>query len=177
MCGGLFSIDARDLAKACRLAAERPLPGCHVFFVGSGESLVSEPLCSLYPKLMPAIGNKAAGLTGVALAEMVARSDVIVSVCPPHAALDVARLAVGYGGLYLDANAISPGTARQVAAIAEAGGADYVDGGIVGPPPLAPGDTRLYLEVEVRRGWCRSCGAVKQEKLPWVSPTPVYTNF
>jgi 3-hydroxyisobutyrate dehydrogenase-like beta-hydroxyacid dehydrogenase len=32
-----------------------------------------------------------------------------------------------------------------VAAIAEAGGAGYVDGGIIGPPPLAPGNTRLYL--------------------------------
>ena len=32
-----------------------------------------------------------------------------------------------------------------MAAIAEAGGASYVDGGIVGPPPLAPGHTRLYL--------------------------------
>src|SRR5207247_6450579 len=88
---------------------------------------------------------EAAGLTGAALAEIVARSDVIVSVCPPHAALDVTRLAVGFGGLYLDANAIAPGTARKVAAIAEAGGASYVDGGIVGPPPLAPGQTRLYL--------------------------------
>jgi 3-hydroxyisobutyrate dehydrogenase-like beta-hydroxyacid dehydrogenase len=88
---------------------------------------------------------EAAGLTGVALAEIIARSDVIISVCPPHAALDVARLVTGFRGLYLDANAVSPGTARQVAAIAEAGGAGYVDGGIVGPPPLAPGHTRLYL--------------------------------
>jgi 3-hydroxyisobutyrate dehydrogenase-like beta-hydroxyacid dehydrogenase len=88
---------------------------------------------------------EAAGLTGVALAGIIARSDVIISVCPPHAALDVARLVTGFRGLYLDANAVSPGTARQVAAIAEAGGASYVDGGIVGPPPLAPGHTRLYL--------------------------------
>src|SRR5437899_2376364 len=87
----------------------------------------------------------AAGLTGVALAEIVTRSDVIVSVCPPHAALDVARQVAGFRGLYLDANAISPGTAREVAAIAEAGGASYADGGIVGPPPVAPGATRLYL--------------------------------
>jgi len=57
----------------------------------------------------------------------------------------VARLVTSFRGLYLDANAVSPGTARQVAAIAEAGGASYVDGGIVGPPPLAPGHTRLYL--------------------------------
>jgi 3-hydroxyisobutyrate dehydrogenase-like beta-hydroxyacid dehydrogenase len=87
----------------------------------------------------------AAGLTGVALADIITRSDVIISVCPPHAALDVARLVAGYGGLYLDANAIAPGTAREVAAVAEAGGASYVDGGIIGPPPLAPGNTRLYL--------------------------------
>jgi len=88
---------------------------------------------------------EAAGLTGVAMAGIIARSDVIVSVCPPHAALDVARLVAGFRGLYLDANAVSPGTAREVAAIAEASGASYVDGGIIGPPPLAPGNTRLYL--------------------------------
>jgi 3-hydroxyisobutyrate dehydrogenase-like beta-hydroxyacid dehydrogenase len=87
----------------------------------------------------------AAGLTGVPLAEIVTRSDVIVSVCPPHAALDVARQVAGFRGIYLDANAISPGTAREVAAIAEAGGASYADGGIIGTPPVAPGFIRLYL--------------------------------
>jgi 3-hydroxyisobutyrate dehydrogenase-like beta-hydroxyacid dehydrogenase len=88
---------------------------------------------------------EAAGLTGEALARIIARSDVIISVCPPHAALDVARLVAGFGGLFVDANAVSPGTAREVAAVAGAGGASYVDGGIIGPPPLAPGNTRLYL--------------------------------
>jgi 3-hydroxyisobutyrate dehydrogenase-like beta-hydroxyacid dehydrogenase len=79
------------------------------------------------------------------MAEIITRSAVIVSVCPPHAALDVARLAAGFRGLYLDANAVSPQTARGVAAIAEAGGAGYVDGGIIGPPPVTAGGTRLYL--------------------------------
>ena len=88
---------------------------------------------------------EAAGLDGVAFAEIVTRSDVIVSVCPPHAARDVARQVAGFGGLYLDANAISPATAGEVAAIVAAGGADYADGGIIGPPPVAPGSTRLYL--------------------------------
>ena len=55
---------------------------------------------------------EAAGLTGVTLAEIIARSDVILSVCPPHAALDVAHQVAGFGGLYLDANAIAPATAR-----------------------------------------------------------------
>jgi 3-hydroxyisobutyrate dehydrogenase-like beta-hydroxyacid dehydrogenase len=88
---------------------------------------------------------EAAGLTGVALAEIVTRSDVIVSVCPPHVARDVARQVAGFRGLYLDANAVSPTTAGEVAAIVEAGGADFADGGIIGPPPVAPGSTRLYL--------------------------------
>jgi 3-hydroxyisobutyrate dehydrogenase-like beta-hydroxyacid dehydrogenase len=88
---------------------------------------------------------EAAGLTGVTMAEIVTRSAVILSVCPPHAALDVARAVAGFGGLYLDANAISPATADEVAAIVAAGGAGYVDGGIIGPPPAAPGHTRLYL--------------------------------
>jgi hypothetical protein len=86
-----------------------------------------------------------AGLEECGWAEMAARSDVIVSVCPPAAALDMARAVAGFGGLYLDANAIAPTTAGEVAAIVTAGGASYVDGGIIGTPPVAPGFIRLYL--------------------------------
>ena len=102
---------------------------------------------------------EAAGLTGAdgGLAELVRRADIVVSICPPHAALDVARqvTGAGFGGIFVDANAISPGTAGEVAAVVEADGAVYVDGGIIGPPPTAPGRTRLYLSGaqagEVRR--------------------------
>jgi 3-hydroxyisobutyrate dehydrogenase-like beta-hydroxyacid dehydrogenase len=88
----------------------------------------------------------AAGLTAAGgLAVLVRRADVIVSVCPPHAAIEVARGVAGFGGVYVDANAVSPGTAREIAAIVEAGGASYVDGGIIGTPPVAPGFIRLYL--------------------------------
>jgi hypothetical protein len=73
-------------------------------------------------------------------------ADVILSICPPHAALDVARSVSGFAGIYVDANAISPDTARQVRAIVS--GADFVDGGIIGPPPARPGSTRLYLTGE-----------------------------
>ena len=41
---------------------------------------------------------------------------------------------------------------------------------------LSCGDTRVYLEVEVRRVDCRRCGAVKQEKLPWLADNPCYTK-
>jgi 3-hydroxyisobutyrate dehydrogenase-like beta-hydroxyacid dehydrogenase len=83
-----------------------------------------------------------AGLADVgALDELVRRSDVILSVCPPHAALDVARSVAGFTGVYVDANAISPASAHAVADVV----ARVVDGGIVGPPPREPGTTRLYL--------------------------------
>lgn len=90
----------------------------------------------------------AAGLIDAGtVTEIASRCDVIVSVCPPHVALDTARevAGAGYGGLYLDANAISPATAREVAAIVADGGADGVDGGIIGTPPVRPGFIRLYL--------------------------------
>ena len=43
------------------------------------------------------------------------RSDVILSVCPPHAAREVARSVAGFDGIYVDANAIAPATARGLA--------------------------------------------------------------
>jgi len=91
---------------------------------------------------------RAAGLRDAGtLPELARQASVILSICPPHAALGVARAAAGAGfrGVFVDANAISPGTAREVAAVIGAGGASYVDGGIIGPPAGAPGTTRLYL--------------------------------
>jgi transposase len=38
------------------------------------------------------------------------------------------------------------------------------------------GDARVYLEIEVRRIDCRSCCAVKQEKLPFLADNPFYTK-
>jgi hypothetical protein len=70
---------------------------------------------------------------------------VLLSVCPPHAALEVARSVAGFEGVFADANAVASATAREVAALVEAAGGDCVDGGIVGPPPREPGTTRLYL--------------------------------
>jgi 3-hydroxyisobutyrate dehydrogenase-like beta-hydroxyacid dehydrogenase len=89
----------------------------------------------------------AAGLTAASggLAGLVRQADVIISVCPPHAAAGLARQVAGFGGVYTDANAVSPATAREIARIVEAGGASYVDGGIIGTPPVAPGFIRLYL--------------------------------
>src|SRR4029453_1437810 len=70
------------------------------------------------------------------LQKLVAVSDIILSVCPPGGASDVAHAVASYrfSKIYVDANAVSPATARQVGAIVEQGGATFVDGGIIGPP-------------------------------------------
>jgi nucleoside-diphosphate-sugar epimerase len=57
-------IDARDLAVAFRLAVERSIPSGSVLFVVADDSTVAEPLCELYPRVMPSIGGKARSLTG-----------------------------------------------------------------------------------------------------------------
>ncbi len=91
---------------------------------------------------------RAAGLAEVAdLAELTRVSDTVLSVCPPSAALEVARavLDCGPSGVYVEANAVSPSTAREVAALFAGAGVSLVDGGIVGPPPTRAGLARLYL--------------------------------
>jgi 3-hydroxyisobutyrate dehydrogenase-like beta-hydroxyacid dehydrogenase len=88
----------------------------------------------------------AAGLRDAgSLRALCAASDLVLSVCPPHAALDVARAVAGDAGLFVDANAIAPATVDRVRAVIEGAGGRFVDGGIVGPPPQREGTTRLYL--------------------------------
>jgi 3-hydroxyisobutyrate dehydrogenase-like beta-hydroxyacid dehydrogenase len=92
----------------------------------------------------------AAGMEAVAsIDEMAGRCEIIVSACPPHAALEVAKkvasAATGFGGTYLDANAISPTTAEAVSLVIGAAGARYLDGGVIGNPPAQGQSTRLYL--------------------------------
>ena len=71
------------------------------------------------------------------VAELVARSDIVISVVPPHAALELAESLPAFSGIFVDANAVSPATAARIGTTVER----FVDGGIVGGPP-AP---RLYL--------------------------------
>ena len=91
-----------------------------------------------------AVRAREAGLTDAGSVDVLAeRSDVILSVCPPHAATAVAASVAGSGALFVDANAIAPATARAIAQDRDA--ARFVDGGIIGPPPARAGTTRLYL--------------------------------
>jgi 3-hydroxyisobutyrate dehydrogenase-like beta-hydroxyacid dehydrogenase len=85
---------------------------------------------------------EAAGLEDAGdVAEVCRRCEILLSICPPHAAVEVARAASGFTGIYVDANAIAPDTARAIAKLQPR----LVDGGIVGPPPSRPDTTRLYV--------------------------------
>ena len=80
--------------------------------------------------------------------DLVRASEIVLSICPPHAAGDVAREVVelGFSGLYVECNAISPDRTRAIQKIVESGGADYVDGGIIGGPAWTrEAGTHLYL--------------------------------
>jgi len=88
----------------------------------------------------------AAGLTDVGTVKaMAGQAEVILSVCPPLAAMDVARAVAGFGGLYVDANAVAPAMAQAIGQVITGGGGRYADGGIIGLPPVTAGGTRLYL--------------------------------
>jgi 3-hydroxyisobutyrate dehydrogenase-like beta-hydroxyacid dehydrogenase len=91
---------------------------------------------------------QAADLTDAGtLPALVARSQVVVSVCPPHAAAEVAGMvaALGFGGIYVDANAVAPTTARALGAVVEQASGRFVDGDLIGGPVRPGGTTRLYL--------------------------------
>lgn len=73
--------------------------------------------------------------------------DILISVCPPHAATALAEsvLACRFRGIYADVNAIAPATVRAIGSRMDAAGVTFVDGGIIGLPPVHPGTTWLYL--------------------------------
>jgi 3-hydroxyisobutyrate dehydrogenase-like beta-hydroxyacid dehydrogenase len=81
------------------------------------------------------------------LPELCETSEIIFSVCPPHAAESVAKsvLETGFKGLYLDANAISPQRSIRIGEMMEENGIHFIDGGIIGGPAWTPNETWLYL--------------------------------
>jgi len=81
------------------------------------------------------------------VANLCEQCEIIVSVCPPEAASDVANQAIEhrFRGYYLDANAISPQRSEEIDRVLTSAGIKYVDGGIIGPPAWNNGTTHLYL--------------------------------
>ena len=91
--------------------------------------------------------------------------DLVVSVCPPIAAEEVANqvLTAGFQGLFVDANAIAPQRSIRMGQVFRAADLDFVDGGIIGGPAWEAGRTWLYLSgVEAQRvADCFSAGPLE----------------
>lgn len=118
------------------VAAQARRSGAEVLWCPTGRSTSSKERAERY------------GLTPVrALSEMVERADIILSLCPPAAAEDVARsvAACSYAGIYVDGNAVSPATVSSIGAIMQRSGATAVDGAVIGSPPSDSKSPRLYL--------------------------------
>lgn len=79
--------------------------------------------------------------------ELCDKCPVIISVCPPHAAAEVAEqiLACSFRGVYADVNAIKPDRAKRIGQSMTEAGVEFVDGGIIGGPAWSPQATWLYL--------------------------------
>ncbi|MFI9080968.1 DUF1932 domain-containing protein [Streptomyces sioyaensis] len=87
------------------------------------------------------------GLTPMpTLPELLDRSDIVISLCPPAAAENLARDVAEYGftGVYVEANAINPARAMRIAELLEPD-ATVVDGSVVGSPPVGGKTPTLYL--------------------------------
>jgi len=101
---------------------------------------------------------KAAGMIGVP-DDQIAAADIILSIVPPGEALGLAEhfapalRAAPRKPIYVDCNAVHPGTVLRIARVIEETGATFVDGGIIGGPPT-PGSkgTRIYLSGEAAPG-------------------------
>ena len=118
------------------LAASAQNSGREVYWSSEGRSSATQARAARF-------GLRDAG----SLAALCAACEVVVSVCPPHAAEAQARdvVAAGFRGLYVDANAISPQRAVEIGRLMAEAGVIFVDGGIIGGPAWKPGSTWLYL--------------------------------
>lgn len=118
------------------VAAAAQNSGCEVVWASEGRSPQTHERARRF-------GLRDAGT----LAGLCEVSSLIVSVCPPHAAEEVAHDVVEqrFNGIYLDANAIAPQRATRIGEVLNAAGVAFVDGGIIGGPAWEPGRTWLYL--------------------------------
>ncbi|HXG51316.1 MAG TPA: NAD(P)-binding domain-containing protein [candidate division Zixibacteria bacterium] len=97
-------------------------------------------------------GENAGVRSQPSMAALVREADLIVSIVVPSAAKSVAaavaRAAAEAGRrdvLFLDANAISPMTASEIAAIAAGAGVEFVDGCIIGSAAKMGRGTAVYV--------------------------------
>ncbi|MFJ9520649.1 DUF1932 domain-containing protein [Kitasatospora sp. NPDC101801] len=89
-----------------------------------------------------------AGLVPAAsLEQLLERSDVVLSLCPPANAEEVARqvAAAAFAGVFVEGNAISPERAALISEVVGVSARAVVDGAVIGSPPVGAKKAKLYL--------------------------------
>jgi 3-hydroxyisobutyrate dehydrogenase-like beta-hydroxyacid dehydrogenase len=118
------------------VAASAKNSGCEVYWASEGRGAATR-------ERVARIGLHEVGT----VAELCSKCPIVISVCPPHAAEDVAQAVVGAGfhGLFADANAIAPQRTIKISEAMSRADIAFVDGGIIGLPAWKPHATCLYL--------------------------------
>jgi 3-hydroxyisobutyrate dehydrogenase-like beta-hydroxyacid dehydrogenase len=105
----------------------------------------------------------AAGFVEAAnLADLVNRSDVVLSICPPHTAVEIAREVAAIrtqGFMYVDANTIAPGTVRGIAELF--GPKVAVDAALTGAP--GADNLTIWVSGEQASEFCDLFGGTRIE--------------
>src|SRR5262245_7487045 len=117
------------------IAASAKNSGVEVFWVSEGRRAATRERAAKF-ELREAL----------TLEELCRECPIVVSVCPPHAAETLAHevLRAGFGGLFVEANAIAPQRTIQIGNTLTRAGISFVDGGIIGLPAWKPHSTCLY---------------------------------
>jgi 3-hydroxyisobutyrate dehydrogenase-like beta-hydroxyacid dehydrogenase len=91
--------------------------------------------------------NRAGLRDAGSVANLCAECSMIISVGPAQAAETIAEqvAALGFTGLYLEANAIAPQKALRMSRLLTQAGATFVDGSILGAPEFETDGTCLFL--------------------------------
>jgi len=118
------------------VAASAKNSGCEVYWASEGRGAATR-------ERVAKIGLHEASTVG----ELCAQCPFVISVCPPHAAEDVANQVIraGFHGLFVDANAIAPQRTIKISEAMSKADIAFVDGGIIGLPAWKPHATCLYL--------------------------------
>src|SRR5579872_1306827 len=133
-------------------------PTVAIVAAGSMGSGVAQRLTENRVKVLTSLAGRsgasvkragAAGMIAVADAQL-AQADFLLSIVPPGEALALAKRFAGVltaankKPVYVECNAVSPGTMLEIAGVIGATGCLFVGAGIIGPPPK-PGSTNTKI--------------------------------
>ena len=118
------------------LAVSAQNTGCSVMWVSEGRSLSTRSRAEKYNLIEVK-----------SIHEMGDNCSIIISVCPPRAAMEVGKLVIDstFKGVFVEANAISPKRTHEIYKLMDQAGVKYVDAGIIGGPAWEKNSTFLYL--------------------------------